>query len=496
MIAVADDWSYPHASIYGTRWVVTPNFDRVAREGVLFTNAYTPVAKCSASRATLLTGRYPWQNGAGFTHFNFFPPDIPTFPEVLKQTGYATGVTGKGWGPGKALTSDGKPRYVAGTGFHEKKLHAPTAEMSSVDYAANFADFLNQVPTGTPWFFWYGGIEPHRPYAFKSGTTLGGKNLAAIDKVPRHWPDLPDVREDMLDYAYEVEHFDSQLGKILQKIERRGELDNTIVIVTSDNGMPFPRSKGQNYELSCHIPMAVRWPAGIPAAGRVVDDYVSFADVAPTLIASAQVQSEEQGITMTGRSFLNVLRSSKDGRVDPERNHVLLGRERHDPGRPNNAGYPIRGMIVDGWLYLYNFTTDRWPAGNPETGYLDVDDGPTKRVLIGQGRSRNNTGLYWSLSFGTRPADELYDLANDPDCVTNLAPYNAKMVAELRNDLFSRLRAQADPRLTGSSGDYFDRFPFARSDDNDFYEKWSRGELPLPPYANPDPGLKLPISEP
>ena len=83
LIAIADDWSFPHATAYGTGWVRTPAFDRVAREGVLFLNAYTPVAKCSASRASLLTGRNPWQLGAGFTHWSYFPPEVPTVTETL-----------------------------------------------------------------------------------------------------------------------------------------------------------------------------------------------------------------------------------------------------------------------------------------------------------------------------------------------------------------------------------------------------------------------------
>lgn len=486
LIAVADDWSYPHASAYGTTWTKTPHFDRVAREGLLFTRAYTPVAKCSASRATLLLGRHPWMNGAGFVHYGYFPAQYATYAEALRTHGYFTGFTGKGWSPGIALTADGKPRDLLGRAFQARKTTPPTTGISTVDYAANFADFLAAAPKGEPWCFWYGGNEPHRDYEFKSGVTKGGKQLADLPRVPEYWPDNETVRHDLLDYAMEVEYFDTQLGRILAELEKRGELANTIIIVTSDNGLPFPRSKGQCYEIANHLPLAIRWPAGIPHAGRKIDDYVSFPDLAPTLLEVAGLAPEDSGMApASGRSLTPLFAGDQSGQIDPTRNYVLVGRERHDPGRPHNQGYPVRGIIADQTLYLRNFAPERWPAGNPETAYLDTDSSPTKSAVLSARRAGQTAS--WALSFGRRPAEELYDLSVDPDCANNLAGMlsAAPRQLSLERSLLGLLTAQGDPRVTGPDPDFFDRFPFARADLNDFYEQYQSGRAKLPSWADP-----------
>ncbi|NBV85141.1 MAG: hypothetical protein EBS01_02485 [Verrucomicrobia bacterium] len=166
--------------------------------------------------------------------------------------------TGKGWGPGVAKDAADKPRDRAGRPFQKRTAPPPPPMVSKLDYSANFEDFLAEVPQGQPWCFWYGGTEPHREYEYGSGVAKGGKQLMDIDRIPAFWPDNEQVRNDMLDYAFEVEHFDKHLVRILQILEAKGELDHTFVLVTADNGMPFPRAKGQDYEVSNHIPLAVR----------------------------------------------------------------------------------------------------------------------------------------------------------------------------------------------------------------------------------------------
>jgi len=124
----------------------------------------------------------------------------------------------------------------------------------------------------------------------------------------------------------------------------------------------------------------------------------------------------------------------------------LVGRERNDVGRPHDEGYPTRGIVKDGWLYLHNFEPSRWPACNPFSGYLDCDGSPTKTEIL-----KARPGELWSLSFGLRPADELYDLAADPDCMKNLAgkaECQARQTA-LRDQLFAELKKQKDPRVLG-----------------------------------------------
>ena len=211
LFAIADDWG-AHAGAYGTPWVKTPAFDRVAREGLLFQNAYTPNAKCAPSRACILTGRNSWQLKEAANHICYFPAEFKGWGEALAEKGWNVGHTTKGWGPGVALDAQGKPREMTGKAWNKKKLQPPTKEISNCDYAANFTDFLDAAPADKPWCFWFGAIEPHRGYEFGSGVKKGGKKLSDIDHVPAFWPDNEVIRNDMLDYAFEVEHFDSHLS--------------------------------------------------------------------------------------------------------------------------------------------------------------------------------------------------------------------------------------------------------------------------------------------
>lgn len=484
LFAIADDWG-PHAGAYGTRWVQTPAFDRVAAEGLLFTRAYTPMAKCGPSRAIVLTGRHLWQLGAAGNHLAYFPTDFKTWPEALREHGWTVGMTGKGWAPGVALHADGSPRTLIGPAFTERKAEPPARAMSNLDYAGNFAAFLDAVPAGQPWCFWYGALEPHRAYEFRAGVSKGGKRLDSLDRVPAYWPDHDTVRHDMLDYAFEVEHADRHLGRMLAELERRGQLDNTLVIVTSDHGMPFPRVKGFAYEASNRVPLAVRWPAGIRTSGRVIDDFVDFTDLAPTVLDVAGIPSAASGLApITGRSWREIFASDRAGRVVADRDHVLIGKERTDAGRPGDAGYPIRGIVRDGYLYLRNYEPSRWPAGNPETGYLDTDGSPTKTLILERGR-QDRSDTFWRLNFAPFPAEELYDLTRDPDNVRNLAadPDYAALRTRLHDEMTARLTAQGDPRMAGR-GDEFDRYPISAPDSRQFYERYLRGERPRAGWVN------------
>jgi len=477
LFAIADDWSFGHAGAYGCDWVRTPGFDRVAGEGVLFRRAYTPNAKCAPSRAIILTGRNSWQLEQAGNHMTFFPAKFGSWVELLEANGYSTGYTGKGWGPGFASDASGKPRKITGQAWQKQKAKPPARAISNNDYAGNFAEFLAaaKLDKDRPWAFWYGATEPHRGYENGVGRRMG-KKLSDIDRVPKYWPDNEVIRNDMLDYSIEVEHFDNHLGKILAMLERAGQLDNTLVVATSDHGMPFPRVKGQAYEASNHIPLAIRWPGGINGNGRVVTDYVSFADIAPTFLEAAGVAKLTPIMQpVSGRSLFDIFRSPKSGRVIASRDHVLIGKERHDIGRPNNWGYPIRGIVKDDQMYLHNFKTDRWPGGNPETGYLNCDGSPTKTMILNQ--RREGMYHYWNLNFGKRPQEEMFDLKSDTDCVKNLAKSgsHSELKAGLKQQLFAELREQGDPRMFGK-GDVFDNYPYSGESTDNFYRRYMGGE--------------------
>lgn len=482
LFAIADDASYPHMGAYGTTWVKTPGFDRVARDGLLFTNCYTPNAKCAPSRACILTGRNSWQLEEACNHWCHFPPKFGTYAEALAANGYHVGKVAKGWAPGVAKDADGKPRQMAGQGYEKRRATPPAKAINGSDYAANFHDFLQANTEGKPFCFWYGCTEPHRAYEYGAGIAKGGKTLADIGAVPGIWPDNETVRTDLLDYAFEIEHFDSHLVRMLNELDERHLLDNTIVVVTADNGMPFPRIKGQEYEMSNHLPLTIMWPKGIEEPGRKVEDYVSFIDFAPTFLEVAGVDRAATAMQpMTGRSLTTVFR---DPDAKPHRDHVLIGKERHDIGRPHDWGYPIRGIVKDNLLYVKNYETGRWPAGNPETGYLNCDGSPTKTVVL-ETRTTDQS-KYWQMNFGKRPGEELYNVADDPFCLENLAGRvsHAKVLETLRDQMLTELKEQGDPRVLGR-GDVFDEYEYADKNGRGFYERFTSGEKVRAGWVNP-----------
>ena len=485
LFAIADDWSAGHAGAYGCRWVKTPMFDRVAKQGLLFTRAYTPTGKCSPSRASILTGRNPWQLAAAANHVSYFPPEFKTWAEALGENGYTVGMTGKGWGPGVATNHSGQEREMTGKPFNKRLAPSPTTGIKNNDYAANFNQFLESSSATKPWCFWYGGMEPHRIYERGSGVSKGGKKLSDIDRVPPQWPDSPGVREDMLDYALEVEHFDRHLGRMLDLLEARGLLSNTIVVVTSDNGMPFPRAKGQAYEDSDHMPLAIQWPSGIHRPGRSVSEFVSFIDFAPTIIELAGLDWRQTGMAAaTGRSLSDIFSGQDSVRTNTPRGHVIIGRERNDVGRPQDAGYPVRGIVNANFRYLHNFEPTRWPSGNAETGYTDACGCQAKTEILSN-RATPEQRRRWELTFGRRGNEELFHLSRDPNCLTNLANDAAytETKQQLREQLLSVLRAQNDPRALGQ-GDVFDHYPFAAESLRGFYERSQRGEKLNAPWIN------------
>jgi len=450
LFAIADDAS--HFGCYGHDFVRTPHIDRVAREGLRFSRMFTTNPKCAPSRASLLSGKHTWQLGDACNHFCVFPgaDKVSLYPDTLEANGYHVGYTGKGWGPGD-YQREGRTRNPAGPAYNERTLTPPAnSQICNCDYAGNFADFLADRDPEQPFCFWVGAREPHRQYQYGEGQA-NGKSLREIDSVPPYWPDEEAIRVDMLDYAFEIEWVDAQLGKILEQLEASGELDNTLVVVTSDNGAPFPRVKGQMYDDDFRLPCVAMWRGHI-SPGLVVDDLCSFIDFAPTFLELAGCSVPED---LPGRSLTDVFAATASGMANPERQRAYMGRERHDLGREGDKGYPVRSIRTPTHLYSRNYAPERWPAGNPETGFTNCDSSPTKTRILElkeQGDER-----FWQLSFGKRPGEELFDIVADPYCMENLAeqPAYAELKENLRAELAAVLRETGDPRGAGN-GDVFD----------------------------------------
>ncbi|WP_142715002.1 sulfatase family protein [Fodinibius sediminis] len=474
LFVISDDQSFPHASAYGADFVETPAFDRVAREGVLFTNAFVASPGCSPSRAAILTGRYPWQNEEAGTHGSSFPKKFRVLPDLLEEAGYEVGYTGKGWGPGDWEVS-GRDRNPAGPAFQEVKLDPPHAYIRNTNYAGNFGAFLEQRSKQAPFYFWMGTSEPHRPFEEGIGEAAG-KNPEAVN-VPSYLPDTPEVRSDLLDYAVEVEWFDRQLAQALNLLEEKGELENTLIIVTSDNGMAFPRAKANLYEDGIHVPLAVRWGNHIPA-GRSISDLVSLVDLMPTMLDAARVAYPGE-MAISGRSLMDILVSGKEGVVDSSRKMIFAGRERHSSSRWNNLGYPQRALRTHRYLYIRNFAPQRWPAGSPRriekgstppmhSGYHDIDSAPTLEEMT-ENAEHPYFNRYLHLAVGRRPAEELYDIKDDPGCINNLAlhPEYGQLTRHFRNKMTELLDETGDPRMSGK-GDIWESYPRLRGPMREF----------------------------
>lgn len=490
LIAISDDQSYPHASAYGAAFIRTPAIDRVAREGVLFRNGFAASPGCSPSRAAMLTGRYPWQIEHAGTHASSFPAEYVVFPDLLESAGYHIGFTGKGWGPGNWEIS-GRTRNPAGPQYSAVQLDPPFAGISRVDYAGNFRQFLGERAAGQPFYFWYGASEPHRVFEPGAGVVA---HLDAVE-VPEFLPDVPEVRADLQAYAREIEWFDRHLGEMIRMLEEIGELENTLIIVTSDNGMAFPRAKANVYEYGIHVPLVMSWGSRVPG-GRVVHDLANLIDLAPTILEATGV-AHTGGPPMTGRSLLSLLTSSAAGWVDPDRDATYAGRERHSSSRWDNLAYPQRAIRTPEYLYIRNFKPERWPAGAPRKyesegvlgpmhgGYHDIDAAPSLDFLI-QNRDRPEYSRYFHLAVDRRPAEELYNILRDPACLVNLAlaPEYEPITAHLRNRLLQRLTEHGDPRVVGN-GDIWEtytRYSPIRS--------FPPPEWALPPTASPTSGSR------
>jgi arylsulfatase A-like enzyme len=276
-------------------------------------------------------------------------------------------------------------------------------------------------------------------------------------RVPGFLPDTPEVRDDLLDYYFEVQRFDRDLGHILETLERLGELDNTLIIVTSDNGMPFPRAKANVYDGGTHVPLAIRWP-GKARAGAVVQELVSLADIAPTVLEAVGLRALD---AMTGQSVLGLVR----GESQRGRDRVFIERERHANVRRGDLSYPARAIRTNDYLYIRNFRPDRWPAGDPELyvavgPFGDIDGGPSKSVVLDRQRDAG-IARYFDLATAKRPADELYDLGRDPYQLQNVAgqPAHADAQRRLRQQLDAWLRDTGDPRVM-KDDDRWDRFAY------------------------------------
>ncbi len=434
----ADNWLYDHAGANGDRLVKTPAFDRMAREGTRFTHVFCPVPSCGPTRSSLVTGRAAHQLEEIANHGGRFAGKFRVFVDALATAGYHTGYMGKGWAPG----------IFQGFG----RTETPTGKLYK-----DFPEFLGKREPGQPLFFWYGSTHTALRF-WKPGLGRSRGIDPAKVRVPGYLPDAPAVREEIADYLACVEQMDAEFGAAIAVLEKSGELANTVVIHTSDNGWQMPRGLGSVHDAGTHVPLAVRWPGKI-AAGRVVEDFVSVTDYAPTILELAGLRPWPE---MTARSFADILLGKPSAVV---RDHVFVERERHANVRRGDQSYPVRGVRTRDFLYLRNLRPNRWPGGDPIVyhsvgDYGDVDPSRTKAHILAH---RNDPAMakFVSLILKKRPAEELYDVRNDPDQLHNIAaqPAYAAALAQHRARVDQWMKDTADPRLDPNY-DEFDKYPY------------------------------------
>ena len=314
-----------------------------------------------------------WRLEGAANLWSVFPDRFETYQEVLGGAGYRTGVTGKGWGPGRTETEG---RELAGRRF------------------GSFEEFLAGQGESQPFAFWLGTSDPHRPFRLGSGEE-SGMDPDAI-QLPAAFPDHAETRGDVADYYWEVQRFDALVGDALRLLDEQGLVDNTIVVMTSDHGMPFPRCKSNVYDCGARVPLAIRWPGRVEP-GLEITAFISLTDVAPTFLEAAGLPPPE---AMTGKSLIPLLGSGNASDflqaviVADGRDHVLTGKERHTPAQeaPDMGGYPSRAIRTHDYLYIRNYRPDRWPNGTPNYEqaaypggwYADTDNGPTKTYMVEQ----------------------------------------------------------------------------------------------------------------
>ncbi len=497
LLFLADDWGR-QASCYADPMrpspsdvIKTPSLDRVAREGVRFNNAFYPCPQCTPSRAAIVTGSWFWRCGsAAFLNggqwrgqpnpFN----DLPRFPELLSASGYTTAKAFKtlAFKPTLKSAADDSISGYLRYGLHvsQGKTAAERAQLRSEvveQTRSSIRHVLTNCPAGKPFFFVYGPINTHRPFARGSGKLLWGIEPDSLrGKLPPELPDVEVIREDMADTLGEVLALDMMVGIFLDELNAAKRLENTMFVLTGDNGLPgFPRGKTQMYDIGSAAPLLIRWPAKVKP-GRTVDDFVNLMDLAPTFLEAAGVKIPA---TIDGRSLMPQLVSKASGLVEASRACAIFGRERHyADARPGNLPYPSRAIRTADFLFIRNFKPERWPLGDPfgisgssgpsfglvadyellaKAPFRDCDASPTKAWLV-EHRSEPLGKTAFNLSFGTRPDEELYDLRSDPAQVTNVASQieYADVVNKLSVELRSILKRSGDPRLR----DAFDAPPW------------------------------------
>ncbi len=415
VILLSDDHGILDSGCYGNKVIRTPNIDRLAREGMRFTHAFTATAMCAPSRSMLYSGLFPHRNGAHPNH-SAIRPGVKTMPSYMSEIGYSAALAGK---------THIRPR---------ESFPFEYMQFGDVDeYLAN--------PKKRPFCLVIATDDPHGPY--QKAAPGQGYDPARLE-LPPYLVDTPETREIMADYYNSVTSLDGQLGRYLELLGKHGLDGNTLFIYTSDNGTGFPFAKWTLYEAGINMPFVARWPDHIKP-GTVSHAMISFVDVLPTCIEAGGGTPPED---LDGRSFMAVLEKGK------EEHRELTFATHTNKGIISGSEYPVRAIRTRTHKYICNLI--------PDGTFTNV-------VTHGQAGNEAGAARYWKSwaklaprdafaaervkMYQHRPAEELYDLRADPYELKNIAGDSAQkqLMAGLRARLLEWMKQQGDPELARMS---------------------------------------------
>ncbi|WP_302588113.1 sulfatase [Alistipes senegalensis] len=411
VLVITDDCRFLDLGCYGSPDAITPNIDRLAAEGVRFTRFFQATAMSSATRHCLLTGLYPVRSGAYPNHTRL-NDGVGTLPQYLKQAGYRVALEGK--------------RHIAP--IEAFPFEYLSNEQQRTVYPELIEPFLADVArSGEPFFLYVGSTEPHDPWN-KGDQSLWNPNDLTL---PCNLVDTPATRKQFRNYLAEINELDNQVGAVDALLHKYGLDENTIFIFTSEQGYSFPFGKWTCYDEGLHTGFVIRWP-GTVKPGRVTDAMCEYVDVTPTLVDIAGGKIPEG---LDGRSFLPVIK----GETDSFKNEVY--------GIQTSRGiffgpeyYAIRSIRNERYAYIMNLTpeaTFKCMSTNPKKGWWMS----WKEKAATDEFARRQVERYQK-----RPAEELYDIVNDPFQTRNLAddPQYAGEKARMRAKLLQWMESQGD----------------------------------------------------
>lgn len=439
VLIIADDIGWNDVGCYGNDVVKTPNMDRIASEGLIFTNAYLTTSSCSPSRTSIISGRYPHNTGSAELHTPL-PEEVGIFPDKLQEAGYFTGQAGK-WHMGKAprrgfdVIHDGPEDFGPGG----EKMWVPV---------------LKNRPKDKPFFLWLAATDAHRGWG---ANEFKGQNDPEKIEVPPFLVDTMSTRKDLAQYYDEITRFDHYIDEVERELERQGVAENTILIIISDNGRPFPRCKTRLYDSGVKTPMIIKWPDGIDVPGRTSGSLVSVIDIGSTILDLAEASSLE---SMQGKSFRQLLNQPET----PFRNYIFAEHNWHDHEALE------RMVRTKDYMYILNLRPNL-----SNQGPADSNNSPSFADLIQKRKEGRLTPAQADIFETPRAREELFDCQRDPKQLFNIAsdPDLKEKLIDLRQVMQLWIDQTGDTNPEHLTQDWYSR---ENGDALDIERK--RGEMP------------------